>query len=289
MRRVVEFITRSLADKTIYDAYGLLALVSTPIAPAFFFSWEVYTDVLARSPLLALPVALCAGASLETVGIFAGHAMVKFFISRRYIFSAISVIAMIIYSAIGIIELRETHGWIFFVIGAVVYVLYGLHTLGKLLDKEEAEAQKSAVLSQETKASEENLRLEREKAEETARLEREAQAHAEREAEERRLAHEERMLKIELAAKVKMAQAEARGRAKVTPKVLESLPKVSETSANGQEESYNHWRTLPDEVKVSLRGLSDKEIHARFPHLNPRTATNWRNNALKLSQNGNHL
>ncbi len=118
-------------------------------------------------------------------------------------------------------------------------------------------------------------------ADEKARLEREAERVANREAEDARLAHEERMEQMRLNADVKKAQAQARV-AKVSPKVSESSPKVSATV----DETYGHWRTLPDEIKRSLVGLSAKDIHARFPHLHERTAENWAGYAVKLPQNG---
>ena len=64
----------------IYQILGWLAVLFTPVAPAFFFGWRVYSAVWEMTQLnwLALVVGLCAAVGLEAIGIFAGIYLLKY-------------------------------------------------------------------------------------------------------------------------------------------------------------------------------------------------------------------
>lgn len=114
--------------RDIYTIIGWGAMVAVPLAPAFFFGWEIYTAVLDMTAIawLAVPVAVVSAAGLETVGIFAGHVGMAYHerSDRRWWLAAT---IMMIYVAIGVYELRGTIGMVMFLIAPLVYVLMALH------------------------------------------------------------------------------------------------------------------------------------------------------------------
>jgi hypothetical protein len=117
----------------IYYYLGWLGVLAVPIAPATFFGWRVYTEILTLTQHAALStsVGLVSGISLEIVGIMAGHMLVLAWASgerqRAFVVGAI----LLAYVGIGVYELAGTIGATMFVIAPLVYFLVGMETVSR--------------------------------------------------------------------------------------------------------------------------------------------------------------
>jgi hypothetical protein len=117
----------------IYYYLGWLGVLAVPIAPATFFGWRVYTEILTLTQHAALStsVGLVSGISLEIVGIMAGHMLVLAWASgerqRAFVVGAI----LLAYVGIGVYELAGTIGATMFGIAPLVYFLVGMETVSR--------------------------------------------------------------------------------------------------------------------------------------------------------------
>lgn len=126
-----------------YSALGWLGMVAVPLAPAFFFAWDVYTEVmtLTAGSGWAGPVAALSAAGLEVVGILAGHTSMEFWKRKDKERAIVAGLIMLIYTAIGIYQLRGTTGAIMFLVAPMVYILVALrHGLSEEKTAENQEA-----------------------------------------------------------------------------------------------------------------------------------------------------
>lgn len=149
----------------IYSLLGYLAMGLTPIGAVIFFGWRVYTAVLEMtgSVWLSLLGGLSAATGLEIVGIFAGHVSMVFW-ERKDGRWRLAAAIMVVYVAIGVVELWGTVGVVMFLISPLVYVLVALRV--GLEDEIERE---TAVNESRTSFDLEQLRLDRELAREMKR------------------------------------------------------------------------------------------------------------------------
>lgn len=110
-----------------YSMLGWLAMILTPVGAVIFFGWRVYTAVYTEtsSDWLAIPAGIAAAVGLEMVGIFAGHLAMELW-QRKDGRAWLAVGIMVVYVAIGVIELAGTIGQVMFLIAPLVYVLVGL-------------------------------------------------------------------------------------------------------------------------------------------------------------------
>lgn len=121
--------------KDIYSQLSILAMVSVPIAPAFYFGFDVAKDVYdmvfgwLQNPVIAgifaVLIGLGAVIGLELVGILSGHNIVKYFTLGMHKVAAICGLILVAYVALGIIGLEEVlaKGVVMFLTAPLVYVL----------------------------------------------------------------------------------------------------------------------------------------------------------------------
>lgn len=271
----------------IYQILGWLAVLFTPVAPAFFFGWRVYSAVVEMTQIhwVALGVGLCAAIGLEAIGIFAGHTAVDAWRAKQWGSATVATVILGIYVVIGVWELQGTIGMVMFLIAPLGYVVLGLRdTMTKHLSQEEQsqrllDQQKEAEAKQKQAEAQQKLELERlAKATELEQQAQEAEYQRKVQIAQLRLAHEEKLAEIESR---KVIEQERRKLAEIQEqKVTESF----RTSGKEPAESFTDWRKVPHPLKLQLAHLSPEEIQQMYPHLSERTARNWHKSAQELSQ-----
>jgi hypothetical protein len=264
----------------LYSFIKYLALICAPFAPAVFFGSLIYAEALERTNNhnLSLITAVASALALETVGLLAGHTVIRFFGEEKKGFGIAAGGILVAYCAIGIIELWGTAGAIMFFVAFLVYCLIALSDYAERLDHGREKDEKAEATAKK-------------EADEAQRRKEEAEARAAQEAAERQLAqqklqfeHEERLAQIEAQKAVFVAkqQAESLG------KMQESSPKLSPTPL----ETFSDWRKVPEHIKRQLAHLSPEEVSQMYPHITPKTARNWarlaRETFPQLSRNGVH-
>lgn len=154
--------------KNPYTLLSTLAILTVPLAPVFFFGWQVHTEVYATSQSywLSAPVGLLSAIGLEIIGILAGHLAMEFWRSGNMGRAYLSGGVMSIYVVIGVWELWGTIGAVMFVIAPLVYVLVALQDVATVEATEHARNEKrSMVIDYRAKEAaaerQHNLELER--------------------------------------------------------------------------------------------------------------------------------
>ena len=169
--------------KDIYSQLSILAMVSVPIAPAFYFGFDVAKDVYdmvfgwLQNPVIAgifaVLIGLGAVIGLELVGILSGHNIVKYFTLGMHKVAAVCGLILVAYVALGIIGLEEVlaKGVVMFLTAPLVYVLAtmqqtaaDIHTRRDeneqtLLEFELAEKAKNNELTRQLKAEKERAKM----------------------------------------------------------------------------------------------------------------------------------
>jgi len=117
-----------------YSFLSSVSILTVPLAPVFFFGWQVHTEVLttSQSLWLSVPVGLLSAIGLEIIGILAGHLAMEFWRSGNMSRAYLSGGVMIVYVVIGFWELRGTIGAVMFIIAPLVYVLVALQDVATL-------------------------------------------------------------------------------------------------------------------------------------------------------------
>lgn len=117
-----------------YSFLSSIAILTVPLAPVFFFGWQVHTEVLATSQSLwlSIPVGLLSAIGLEIIGILAGHLAMEFWRSGNMQRAYLSGAVMLVYVVIGVWELWGTIGAVMFIIAPLVYVLVALQDVATL-------------------------------------------------------------------------------------------------------------------------------------------------------------
>lgn len=171
-----------------YSILGWLAMVSVPIAPAFFFGHAMYTAALAltQSDWLSITVGAVSAAGLELVGILSGHAAVKFWRLGDDVKAAICGLILVAYVILGISGLQGwlVKGVVMFLIAPLVYLLVAL--------------QESAGAAENTQETVENRKLAQEAEEREWRRKMELA--------DKRLKHEEKLARIQAKATIPATQ-----------------------------------------------------------------------------------
>lgn len=152
-----------------YSYLSTLAILTVPLAPVFFFGWQVHTEVFttSQSLWLSVPVGLLSAIGLEIIGILAGHLAMEFWRSGNMQRAYLSGGVMIVYVVIGFWELRGTIGAVMFIIAPLVYVLVALQDVATL---ERHDAAVSAKRSDVISYRERQAQADREQAIELERL-----------------------------------------------------------------------------------------------------------------------
>lgn len=135
-------------NRNPYTYLGWLAIVAVPIAPVFFFAWDVYQEVLTRANywLLAAGVGLVSAIGLELVGVLAGHLAMEFWRTGNTQRAILSGGIMGVYVLIGVIQLWGTIGMVMFIIAPLVYVLVALRQVAEQEATEHARHEKRSIV-----------------------------------------------------------------------------------------------------------------------------------------------
>ena len=169
--------------KDIYSHLSILAMVAVPIAPAFYFGFEVARDVYnmvfgwlnhsLTAGIFAGLIGLGAVIGLELVGILSGHNIVKYFSLGMHKIAAVCGLILIAYVALGIVGLEEfwSKGVVMFLTAPLVYVLASMQQTAEnihtrrneneqaLLEFELAEKAKNNELNRQLRAEKQRAKL----------------------------------------------------------------------------------------------------------------------------------
>jgi len=230
-----------------YTALGWLGMIAVPLAPAFFFAWDVFIEVQALTAglvWLSVPVASLSAAGLEVVGILSGHTSMEFWKRRDKERAIIAAVIMVLYTGIGMYQLRATTGAIMFLIAPMVYILVALrHSLG-----EEKTTEKQQAIH--------GRRVEAQEREHRQRLE----------AAQLKLKHEENLAKINAKATAVNHPATVDKIDKVTHKT-----KTIENLTAAQRRIYEAIQAAPDanytEIGATL-GISRQAVSKQAKQMN---------------------
>lgn len=232
--------------KNMYNYLGWAAMLSVPLAPAFFFGFEFFKDVYGQiyawtpnvwvAAIPSLIIGLVSAAGLEFVGILSGHNAIRFWERKELNQAVICAIILVSYVALGIVGLENiwTKGVVMFLVAPLVYVLIGMQ--GQL-DKVES---KEAELETEDRQDERELKR--------LRLQ---------------LAHEEKMAKIQASIKPAQSVTEVKERAE-----------VKTDSQTLLDTSRTDWRTLSDSDRSQIARLTPEQIISQFG-VSSKTAGRW--------------
>lgn len=211
--------------KDLYTVLGWIAMLSVPLAPAFFFGFsfakDIYTQVLDLTGVIgvaaafAVAVGVVSAAGLELVGILSGHNAVRFWEMGNKVHAGLCGVILVSYVILGISGLESVlaKGTVMFLVAPLVYLLVGMQ--GELNRAE----------SQQIVKERQSLAIE---------LRRE-EAAAQRQ-------HELELEKLRLDADVKKERARQ-------PKVVATLPQPS--TIGGQP--VNHASTVDELTPGQLR------------------------------------
>lgn len=164
--------------KDIYSHLSILAMVAVPIAPAFYFGFEVARDVYnmvfgwlnhsLTAGIFAALIGLGAVIGLELVGILSGHNIVKYFSLGMNKIAAVCGLILIAYVALGIVGLEElwSKGVVMFLTAPLVYVLASMQQTAVEIDTKQNNAEQIQLewqLREKAKDNELNRQLKAEK------------------------------------------------------------------------------------------------------------------------------
>jgi len=238
--------------KDTYSTIGWLAMIAVPVAPAFFFGWNVFAEVRAETEgllWLAIPVGVFSAFGLEVTGILAGHLLMEFWKRRSYDRAALSGVILLIYTAIGVVHLWGSVGSTMFIIAPLVYLLVALrHTLTNETAVEENQGGYQRQAAAEDREHQRRLDVEK-----------------------MRLQHEERLARIN-GKNGAMAEGKARH-------------DVRHDAANVPGD----WRQLSRAQRRDLAHATREERDAMFPELASRTRREWHKRLDEIAaQNGQY-
>jgi hypothetical protein len=164
--------------KDIYSHLSILAMVAVPIAPAFYFGFEVARDVYnmvfgwlnhsLTAGIFAALIGLGAVIGLELVGILSGHNIVKYFSLGMNKIAAVCGLILIAYVALGIVGLEEVlaKGVVMFLTAPLVYVLASMQQTAVEIDTKQNNAEQIELewqLQEKAKDNELNRQLKAER------------------------------------------------------------------------------------------------------------------------------
>lgn len=144
-------------NRNPYTILGWIAMLTVPLAPAFFFGFEfyksIYTEIYAWAGIVwvsVIPSVIIGGASalgLEFVGVLSGHTAIKFWERNDLVRAGVCVAILLSYVVLGIVGLESvlTKGVVMFLVAPLVYLLVGM--LNEL-DRAEAEQARNSKRSQ---------------------------------------------------------------------------------------------------------------------------------------------
>ncbi|MBX3058277.1 MAG: hypothetical protein KF770_17580 [Anaerolineae bacterium] len=237
---------------TRYDYLSLVAMIAVPLAPAFFFGHMVYTAVamLPAPAWLAIIIGVAAAVGLELVGILAGHVANTAWTVKDYGRAALGALVMVVYVAIGVVELWGSIGAVMFLIAPLVYLLAalqeGLHTA---VNQQVAET----AVSRQQEQEERRQQREHEQRMELERL---------------RLAHDEKLARI--AAKPQ--------------------PQPRQIARQDTGNLPHDWRQLTGQQRRDLAHLTREGREALMPELSERARRDWHNRLDEIAaQNGSYV
>lgn len=135
---------------------------AVPIVPAASMAHSVFIEsskmeIWGQFTWLIVGLALAGGFAFELVGIGAGHMSIRFFVSESWTFFTLSVVALLAYVLIGLVELGFTTFGLFLIIAPFVYLLSGML---EVAEQQADDIKESAKIERER-----NLEADRRKAE----------------------------------------------------------------------------------------------------------------------------
>jgi hypothetical protein len=239
--------------KDIYSHLSILAMVAVPIAPAFYFGFEVARDVYnmvfgwlnhsLTAGIFAGLIGLGAVIGLELVGILSGHNIVKYFSLGMHKIAAVCGLILIAYVALGIVGLEEfwSKGVVMFLTAPLVYVL--------------ASMQQTA----------ENIHTRRDENEQT-------------------------LLEFELAEKAKDNEAKRQIKLKKELAKIQPKQRQNERQDSGNLNIFPaDWRQLTRQQKHQLAHLTREERDNIMPEIATRTRRDWHKKLDQIAAQNGHF
>jgi hypothetical protein len=171
-------LKENVMKKDIYSQLSVLAMVAVPIAPAFYFGFDVAKDVYdmvfgwLQNPIVAgifaALIGLGAVIGLELVGILSGHNIVKYFSLGMNKIAAVCGFILVAYVALGIVGLEEflAKGVVMFLTAPLVYVLASMQQTAVDIHTRQDENEQAKLeweLAEKAKDNELNRQLRAEK------------------------------------------------------------------------------------------------------------------------------
>lgn len=135
-----------MMKKDLYTILGWVAMLSVPLAPAFFFGFSFAEDIYAQvfnmtgvagiAAAFAIMVGVVSAAGLELVGILSGHNAVRFWEMGSRVHAGLCGLILVSYVILGISGLESVlaKGTVMFLVAPLVYLLVGMQ--GELNRKE---------------------------------------------------------------------------------------------------------------------------------------------------------
>ena len=245
--------------RDIYAYLSVLAMVAVPIAPAFYFGFDVAQDVYnlvfgwvglsSVSGVFAVLIGLGAVIGLELVGILSGHNIVKYVTLGMYKVSVICGLILVAYVVLGIIGLEGflTKGVVMFLTAPLVYVLATMQQTAAGIHTKQDENDR-VLLEFDLAEKAKNNELERE-------LKRQKQADS---------------------TALKLVRAKAK---------VVSNGQVKSAESSGKMPT--DYRKLSDAQKLYLSELTREERQKELSHLSGRTFRNWNEKLDELTAHKN--
>lgn len=286
-----------MTNNRFFDILGWLAIIATPVAPAYFFGEAVAHTI--TNLWLGILVGIAAAIGLESIGIFAGHTAVDAFRIGRTKEGIVATIVLLAYVGLGAYKL-EGFGRIMFLMAPLGYLISGLRhaitiaehrattaeTDAKRLADEErkaaqlaAEAKRKADEAERQRLIEEQAADRQRQAAEQARREQiaaEQQRHRDQLAAQRQARLDEQAAE---AARLKHEEKLATIQAKTVANQVANSPKLATNNGETLTE-YRRWNQVPPEVKQQIAAKSPAEVAAMLPHLPRKTRHDWHTRSL---------
>ena len=164
--------------KDFYSYLSIVAMIAVPIAPAFYFGFDVAKDVYDKvfgwlqnpivAGIFAGLIGLGAVAGLELVGILSGHNIVKYYSLGMHKIAGICGLILVAYVGLGIVGLENwlTKGVVMFLTAPLVYVLASMQQTAANIHTAQADNDQALLefkLAEEAKDNELKRQLKAEK------------------------------------------------------------------------------------------------------------------------------
>lgn len=164
--------------KDFHSYLSIVAMIAVPIAPAFYFGFDVAKDVYDKvfgwlqnpivAGIFAGLIGLGAVAGLELVGILSGHNIVKYYSLGMHKIAGICGLILIAYVGLGIVGLENwlTKGVVMFLTAPLVYVLASMQQTAANIHTTQADNEQALLefkLAEEAKDNELKRQLKAEK------------------------------------------------------------------------------------------------------------------------------